>query len=283
MSKRSKPRPRKSKRNVPAWLRERTRIAAVLVALVFVLTTAAVFANRWDTWGRVDNYAEGAVLTDYQMLVVETQAYILTVGGVFLLAALCWLLANVWGVLRRSPMGLCPDCGYTGNTSGRCPGCGRELRGHPWYARSRLRPRKNKRSIPTWLRERTRLSATLVALTVALTTAVALANRWATWERVGSQTDGNLRRAYEMRGAETEVGILTVGSVLFLAALCWLLVNVRAVLRRLPKGFCPDCGYDLTGNTSGRCPECGRELRGHLRYSAGSAEIARPSQTAGRA
>src|SRR5437899_651347 len=30
--------------------------------------------------------------------------------------------------------------------------------------------------------------------------------------------------------------------------------------RRLP-GHCPKCGYDLTGNTTGRCPECGRPAR----------------------
>jgi hypothetical protein len=23
---------------------------------------------------------------------------------------------------------------------------------------------------------------------------------------------------------------------------------------------CPDCGYSLTGNQSGRCPECGKEV-----------------------
>lgn len=28
--------------------------------------------------------------------------------------------------------------------------------------------------------------------------------------------------------------------------------------RRLRKGLCPGCGYDLTGNESGICPECGR-------------------------
>jgi len=28
-------------------------------------------------------------------------------------------------------------------------------------------------------------------------------------------------------------------------------------LRRLPRGSCEACGYDLTGNTSGTCPECG--------------------------
>ncbi len=26
---------------------------------------------------------------------------------------------------------------------------------------------------------------------------------------------------------------------------------------RRPKGHCQNCGYDLTGNVSGRCPECG--------------------------
>ena len=28
--------------------------------------------------------------------------------------------------------------------------------------------------------------------------------------------------------------------------------------RRFPPGHCQRCGYDLTGNVSGRCPECGR-------------------------
>jgi hypothetical protein len=27
--------------------------------------------------------------------------------------------------------------------------------------------------------------------------------------------------------------------------------------RLTPPGHCPNCGYNLTGNTSGRCPECG--------------------------
>ncbi|MCP4591424.1 MAG: hypothetical protein GY842_11815 [bacterium] len=29
--------------------------------------------------------------------------------------------------------------------------------------------------------------------------------------------------------------------------------------RRRRKGLCTTCGYDLTGNESGRCPECGAE------------------------
>ena len=27
--------------------------------------------------------------------------------------------------------------------------------------------------------------------------------------------------------------------------------------RRIPPGHCEKCGYDLTGNVSGKCPECG--------------------------
>ena len=31
--------------------------------------------------------------------------------------------------------------------------------------------------------------------------------------------------------------------------------------RRLPFGHCRNCGYDLTGNVSGRCPECGTPVK----------------------
>lgn len=49
----------------------------------------------------------------------------------------------------------------------------------------------------------------------------------------------------------------------------WLLVLMLAVPtailhwrgRRAPlPGCCSNCGYDLTGNVSGRCPECGTEI-----------------------
>lgn len=52
----------------------------------------------------------------------------------------------------------------------------------------------------------------------------------------------------------------------------WVLIaalTVSAVLAtddywRRSRGLCVRCGYDLTGNTSGRCPECGakRSSRG---------------------
>lgn len=35
---------------------------------------------------------------------------------------------------------------------------------------------------------------------------------------------------------------------------------VRGKLRSEPKQFrlCPHCGYNITGNTTGKCPECGK-------------------------
>jgi hypothetical protein len=31
--------------------------------------------------------------------------------------------------------------------------------------------------------------------------------------------------------------------------------------RRIPPGRCQRCGYNLTGNVSGRCPECGTAVK----------------------
>jgi hypothetical protein len=40
--------------------------------------------------------------------------------------------------------------------------------------------------------------------------------------------------------------------------------------RSRARGHCQECGYDLTGNESGRCPECGTEVA-HERHSASGA------------
>jgi predicted RNA-binding Zn-ribbon protein involved in translation (DUF1610 family) len=37
-------------------------------------------------------------------------------------------------------------------------------------------------------------------------------------------------------------------------------VQDKDALRRLSLHLCRTCGYDLTGNVSGRCPECGTEI-----------------------
>ncbi len=45
--------------------------------------------------------------------------------------------------------------------------------------------------------------------------------------------------------------------VLFVGLPFVILEHLR---RRRPPGHCRKCGYDLTGNVSGRCPECGEPL-----------------------
>jgi hypothetical protein len=61
----------------------------------------------------------------------------------------------------------------------------------------------------------------------------------------------------------------TDGVVRFLLVPLWLplllVATPTAFLwyrnRRPPPGHCQKCGYNLTGNVSGRCPECGEAVR----------------------
>jgi hypothetical protein len=46
--------------------------------------------------------------------------------------------------------------------------------------------------------------------------------------------------------------------VLSVAPLAWL-IRARYLRRKMRKGFCVTCGYDLRAST-GRCPECGTEI-----------------------
>lgn len=46
------------------------------------------------------------------------------------------------------------------------------------------------------------------------------------------------------------------------------LQRMRRVLRQPPPGHCPKCGYNLTGNTTGRCPECGTTVCRSARVSS---------------
>ncbi len=45
-----------------------------------------------------------------------------------------------------------------------------------------------------------------------------------------------------------------------LCALLVLTVTLARGMRRTKPGHCLRCGYDLTGNVSGRCPECGHRI-----------------------
>ncbi len=58
------------------------------------------------------------------------------------------------------------------------------------------------------------------------------------------------------------VVVLFWGSPIWGACWAWGLVRFRnTLLTRFPGPGCIGCGYDLTGNTSGRCPECGSLIR----------------------
>jgi hypothetical protein len=53
----------------------------------------------------------------------------------------------------------------------------------------------------------------------------------------------------------------------FYSALLWLVLCGPGVLRwwrRRRRGRCVQCGYNLTGNISGRCPECGTPAAGRM-------------------
>ncbi len=65
----------------------------------------------------------------------------------------------------------------------------------------------------------------------------------------------------ELGGHTTvEIGVrywhLTAG-VAGAAAICLIPSWLHHRRRRIPPGHCQKCGYNLTGNVSGRCPECG--------------------------
>ena len=44
------------------------------------------------------------------------------------------------------------------------------------------------------------------------------------------------------------------------APLAVIVILISARRSRSSRAECPRCGYNLTGNRSGRCPECGRPL-----------------------
>jgi hypothetical protein len=58
---------------------------------------------------------------------------------------------------------------------------------------------------------------------------------------------------------ESGGGYVAVWLLLVAVAVPTFLVWRRSRPRRMP-GTCVQCGYDLTGNTSGQCPECGTTI-----------------------
>ncbi|MBC7834192.1 MAG: hypothetical protein H7Y88_03715 [Phycisphaerales bacterium] len=65
----------------------------------------------------------------------------------------------------------------------------------------------------------------------------------------------------------TQAVLLVLFFLAFLRTLPWLFIGVHRARawparRRLARGQCPFCGYDLSGAPSDTCPECGRDA-GH--------------------
>ncbi len=55
--------------------------------------------------------------------------------------------------------------------------------------------------------------------------------------------------------------LLTVfGIPILLVVIFWTMERIGFLPQRHAAGACRNCGYNLTGNVSGRCPECGRSI-----------------------
>jgi hypothetical protein len=52
-----------------------------------------------------------------------------------------------------------------------------------------------------------------------------------------------------------DILLLSSGAMI---AMCFVVLAFVPTVSRYPRGCCISCGYDLTGNQSGRCPECGK-------------------------
>lgn len=62
-------------------------------------------------------------------------------------------------------------------------------------------------------------------------------------------------------GFDEDVFAVTAHAVSLSLVLAPILSKKRALRDRIPPGHCKQCGYNLTGNTSGICPECGTPTR----------------------
>jgi hypothetical protein len=56
------------------------------------------------------------------------------------------------------------------------------------------------------------------------------------------------------------IALLLPGLVFLCAVVVSLVLHPRGTANAHRDGICDRCGYDLTGNTSGKCPECGLRI-----------------------
>ena len=72
-------------------------------------------------------------------------------------------------------------------------------------------------------------------------------------------------KAISKNGSLLAYVFFSLNAALYIAgALMLIIAPLTRAFRRRPKaGYCAQCGYNLTGNTSGRCPECGVAVPAH--------------------
>lgn len=77
----------------------------------------------------------------------------------------------------------------------------------------------------------------------------------------GSVDDGQPRPLLSLLSSALLLGLETgvaVGIPMGLVAITAQRITIWRMGDRVKRGHCYGCGYDLTGNASGRCPECGQ-------------------------
>jgi hypothetical protein len=74
--------------------------------------------------------------------------------------------------------------------------------------------------------------------------------------KMGDSVNATIRNGVETRCTMPMCSLV----LLFAATPAASLANRWRRARRSCRGACPECSYDLTGNTSGTCPECGTAI-----------------------
>ncbi len=95
-------------------------------------------------------------------------------------------------------------------------------------------------------------------LNALLTSSVNLARSYMQYQcgwLAGGAKTGGARRPARNRVRLAEYSAIFAAVAVPTGALWWL------DRRRFPAGHCQTCGYNLTGNVSGRCPECGTTVK----------------------
>ena len=106
-----------------------------------------------------------------------------------------------------------------------------------------------------------RALAVVLVILVGVAVQLWLAYGAAYWAWVSATPNANLARVrrnfYVCSIPCFAIFIAQVAIIWFAAVRPW-----RIRRRRMMSGQCVGCGYDLTGNVSGRCPECGEMVDG---------------------